>query len=132
MQTRKKVFETNSSSSHSVVIDDGIDFKNVNFGEEIEILQGEFGWDEEEFNDVYSKMSYAYTYAKNYGRKEDIEDLKNVIEEFSKSKVKFSDVEGYIDHQSVEEAEEIFRNKETIKKFIFGKKSYFLTDNDNH
>lgn len=139
MQTRKGVFETNSSSSHSVVIEDGIDFiVPENLEEEIKICGGEYGWDEETFSSWRDKMSYAYTYAKNYGLSEDLENLKEVIEEYTKKKVVFDKTgsqyytDGYIDHQSIEEAEKIFASKETIKKFIFASASYFMTDNDNH
>ena len=39
---------------------------------------------------------------------------------------------GYIDHQSVGDAEEIFLNYESIKKVVFGKESSITIDNDNH
>jgi len=138
MQKRIGIFETNSSSTHSVSIDTGFDYvMPESIGEIIVIEPGEFGWEQERYDDFSSRASYAYTYAKNYGRKKDLMDLINVIESFTGSKVEFEKNEddfyenGYIDHQSVDEAEIIFKNKETIKKFLFGRKSYFKTDNDN-
>ena len=38
---------------------------------------------------------------------------------------------GYIDHQSHEVCEGAFKNKETLRNFIFNPKSYLHTDNDN-
>lgn len=133
MQTRKKCFETNSSSSHSIVIDEGTDYIIPEILEEqIEIAGGEFGWEYYELRDWRSKASYAYTYAKNYGVDEDLENLKKVIEDYTQKKVHFqSDENNYIDHQSVDRAAEIFIDIETIKKTIFGRNTVIITDNDN-
>ena len=139
MQIRKKIFETNSSSTHSVVIEQGTDFVIPEIkGDTIEISGGEFGWEQETYTDWLSKASYAYTYAKNSGRKEDLELLKKVIEDYTKKEVIFVtldseyDPDGYIDHQSIGEAKTIFADYETVKKVIFGKDSEIITNNDNN
>lgn len=135
------MFETNSSSSHSVVIDEGTDFIPVEVdGDVIRISGGEYGWGYDELRDWYSRASYAYTYAKNYGRQKDIDLLKLVIEDYTKKKVVFEECEddfyedGYIDHQSVEEAETIFDGSDyrKLKQYLFGKGSHVIIDNDNH
>lgn len=139
MQTRNKVFETNSSSSHSIVVDNGLDFVVPEIsGDTISIFGGEFGWGYDELNTWEERASYAYTYAKEYGKSEDIEMLRSVIEEYTNKKVVFETRDGesypfgYIDHQSVDEAETIFDSPENVKNVIFGKGSYIIIDNDNH
>ena len=61
---RKNVFETNSSSVHSVAVSkDGIEpskFK-LNENNEIEIDFGEFGKDERLYTSQYDKLSYLIT-----------------------------------------------------------------------
>lgn len=130
MQIRKNVFETNSSSSHSVVISEGTDFITKKFPEVIEIETGEFGWGYESYSDWLSFASYAYTHAM-YDR-DKMYMLRNVIKEYTGSEVKFIQGEGYIDHQSFEKAESLFADEDTLKRFIFGKNSSLIIDNDNH
>lgn len=138
MQVRKKVFETNSSSSHAVVVDEGTDFITEDFPKEIIITGGEFGWGYDKLTSWRERASYAYTYAKNSGRQKDIDLLKKVIEGYTKSKVVFEKLgdeyheDGYIDHQSTDTAEEIFESEEKIKQVIFGRGSHIVIDNDNH
>jgi len=68
---RKNVFETNSSSTHSIHINttgeltlDLPAFLGVDSWEQDKILVefGEFGWEEREYNDAYTKLQYALTY----------------------------------------------------------------------
>jgi hypothetical protein len=138
MPTRKSIFETNSSSTHSVVISDSTDFITPEFNDKVEIFPGEYEWEVEEYHDWKDKASYALTYAKSYGKTDDADVLLKVLEDHLRTRVEFvsSGWEyyswGYIDHQSIDEAALIFKSPETVKKFIFGKESYFKTDNDNH
>ena len=63
--TRKSAFETNSSSTHSIVISGGnyvSDKLHVNADNEIEAHSGEFGWGYDEFNDAETKLAYCVTY----------------------------------------------------------------------
>lgn len=130
MQIRKNVFETNSSSSHSVVISEGTDFITEKFPEVIEIETGEFGWGYDEYSDWYNLASYAFTHAMNDSKKMNM--LKNVIKEYTGSDVKFIPGDGYIDEQSFDEAESLFKDEDTLKRFIFGKNSSLIIDNDNN
>ncbi len=175
MNIRKSVFETNSSSSHSIVTSDGIDFEVVNIeGDEVKIEPGEFGWGYDVLKTWHGRASYAYTYAKNYGKEKDIETLKKVIKDYTKKEVVFMSMSGeakfqrtvdvltslssqgldipfdkgikaaeeakmddeedfgYIDHQSIEDAEQIFSSYDNVKKVVFGKGSIITIDNDNH
>jgi len=62
---RSSAFETNSSSSHSMVIIGGEFVKETlspNSHGEIDIYGGEFGWGVEEHSDAATKASYCLSY----------------------------------------------------------------------
>lgn len=58
-QVRRSVFETNSSSTHSISIVK--ESSNIHFPSVVEFNAGEFGWEWENYNDYLSKASYLYT-----------------------------------------------------------------------
>ena len=58
-QVRRSVFETNSSSTHSISIVK--ESSNTHFPSVVEFNTGEFGWEWENYNDYRSKASYLYT-----------------------------------------------------------------------
>ncbi len=161
-QVRHGVFETNSSSTHSVsvhrnstrieqnrmvVCDDGY----------IHATLGEFGWEEEDYYSQESKLSYLLTmavhknglYAYNFNEREDreaidslqeTEDFKRISAEVARHAgckgivVDYSS--GYIDHQSHEDYRSMddFLNDYdvSILEFVFGSGVVVHTDNDNH
>lgn len=62
---RSSAFETNSSSSHSMVIVGGNFVKetlSVNSHGEVDIYGGEFGWGVEEHSDAGTKAAYCLSY----------------------------------------------------------------------
>jgi hypothetical protein len=136
---REGVFETNSSSTHSVVIAKGSEqdltqLPTLDINGNLQIEPGEYGWEVVEYNSVEDKLSYAATYALNYG---DIDILTELLKEYTGAfEINYIDGgyyydKGYIDHQSVDEAASIFENKESLINFLFNPGSYFETDNDN-
>lgn len=138
---RYNTFETNSSSTHCVTLCTAKStFMPIVLENEIlEVEPGEYGWEERYYDSFYSKLSYAYTYAANYGSSEDLEALKEaLLENTNVKEVVFGKLEdrwypyGYIDHQSVDEAALIFENEDSLKHFLFNERSHFTTDNDNH
>lgn len=145
---RHGVFETNSSSTHSISINrntEGLmETLPVSENGEIEIEPGEFGWELEEYSDPMYKASYALTWAKQNEKPENPEYstmLEKVIkDQTGAKKVTFVsqgdegswDAWGYIDHQSNDVCETAFEDEATLRDFIFRKGSYFETDNDNH
>lgn len=141
---RHGVFETNSSSTHSISIDSTdilLDTLEVRYDGKVLIGVGEFGWEQDEHRDAATKASYLHMYCRDWVHPEDLKEkfyqnLKEVILEQTKADdVIFSnDPDGYIDHQSVEDKDYhyIMEDKEKIKNFIFNKKSILVTDNDNH
>ncbi len=139
---RHSVFETNSSSSHSISISeecDGVlDTIEPDDVGDVVLTGGEFGWAWERFNDAMTKANYCAVYAKEYGGS-DLEMLKEVIREHTGAKAVVIAVDtdwhghnySYIDHESACVPAEAFSSKETLKNFIFNPKSYMFTGNDN-
>lgn len=146
-QIRQNVFETNSSSSHSVSIADN----NKQFVMDnellpdqdgvIELTGGEFGWDYQKYNDALTKANYLSVYSRND------EAMRNLLIEVIKKQTGAEKVlclgvdewespnHSYIDHQSdvIEggAAGVCFDSEETMRQFIFNKNSWLFTGNDN-
>ena len=150
---RHGVFETNSSSSHSISIVGGTykpDTIPVIDGI-CRIYGGEFGWGIEQYNDAATKASYCLVFA--YGDSdfsdphvksaplypELLEMLRAVVAERVGAPVEF-DMDGwyYIDHQSRDRryrdtpGDEAFSSPESLRDFIFNPASELLIDHDNH
>jgi len=154
--TRAGVFETNSSSTHSICIakDKALILDKLPLDEEgvCRVYPGEFGWEEREYNDAATKASYCLTHVKsrpNYGLGTGSDEemlLSAVIAQGTDAKqVLFvpqgqdyegKDDWGYIDHQSIENdggaGEPAFASGEILFNFIFNPASSLITDNDNH
>ena len=143
--TRQSVFETNSSSTHSISIADAGDLTDTLAVDEkgtCVICGGTFGWEIEDYYDAASKASYAYVYARDHApdRTQAIERLCRVVMARTGAKlVQFGSREndededyGYIDHQSDYVCGEAFESDEKLAAFIFSPKSWLHTDNDNH
>jgi hypothetical protein len=137
---RNKVFETNSSSTHSVSIvpnTDGIYDTIIPIDGTIILTGGEFGWEWEKYNTALVKANYAAVFTQF----SPAEDQRNLLIEVLKEqtgarRIKFSLTKrAYIDHQSsyIEngEARKAFENKETLRNWIFNPKCYLFTGNDN-
>ena len=144
---RNGIFETNSSSSHSIVISS----ENYVFPEndEIYIETGEYGWEIETYESFSDKVSYALTFVVNYNP-EKLEMLnRTLVNSLPLTKIYYNNLSydefiqyinnekyhnelGYIDHQSVDRAAKIFKSEEDLFDFLFSENSYFTTDNDNH
>ena len=150
VKIRNGVFETNSSSTHSIVINPGK--YHVPKDANIYILTGEFGWEIKHYSGFYDKASYALTYALNCSEyKVYLKMLNEALIKYiaPKSVITYNgysykeiikhidnsdtyDDFGYIDHNSYDEASKIFDSSKNLEKFLFSSKSYFKTDNDNH
>jgi len=143
---RRGVFETNSSSSHSISISSEVglmDTLKLNGDGDVELDGGEFGWDEESFNDAQIKASYLAIYSKIYYPDDEIgeDKLKDILsmviqEQTGCDRVifAFTSENAYIDHQSIDSQtyHYLFEDPEQLRQFIFNPNSYLRTDNDNH
>jgi hypothetical protein len=139
---RKGVFETNSSSTHSVCIpedltDEMLDTIVPNEDGILELYGGEFGGGGEVINDAITKANYLAVYCKEWYPEAKINDLLlkdiliNVIKKQTGcSDVSFDNVDGYIDHQSVESEDYhwLFKEEETMRNFIFNKEAELTLD----
>lgn len=154
-QIRKSVFETNSSSTHSVTISGKDEYEIPKYIPAISF--GEYGWEEEEYGGIENKLSYFITMlysiyihnASDEQGKLELESekhfvwLKEMIFDYCGQKLEMKTLDGdyypfgYIDHQSTDTLDEFLSDdeeefKQLTKDFIFNKKYGFITDNDNH
>lgn len=130
--TRKNVFETNSSSTHSICIskqDVKSLPKSIHFG------FGEYGWENDEYCDT---ENYLYTAINECGMTDCIDKIKkildkhNIIYTFDKvSKGKYFEG-GYVDHceELREFIEDICNDENKLLRYLFGN-SVIYTGNDN-
>lgn len=161
-QTRVGVFETNSSSSHSITLPKSearlIGQLYVDADGICRIYPGEFGWGFDRFTDAATKASYALTWIKAmpvfdleplFGPQISVEmRLQNIIALRMSAKVLFCptrirdlsgdyvDSWGYIDHQSIEDqggaASPLFQNDQLLERFIFDPQCVLTIDHDNY
>jgi hypothetical protein len=139
MQTRIRqgIFETNSSSSHSITIDmKGKRDAKIPRGHDgdYHIYAGEFGWEVEDYTDAPTKASYALTYAANNAAQRDM--LSRVLAKRLGGTVVLhverDEITPYIDHQSDHVCANAFASEDALEAFIFSPASALHTDNDNH
>ena len=130
---RTGTWETNSSSSHSITFVPNYVKHNIDLhGAEFIINGVDFGWGYEDYNDIYTKISYVA---------QETEDLRNYemrlwLEEILKEELKCGTITynldgGYIDHNSMGTVKNTIETKEELRQFIFGQ-STLIIDNDNH
>lgn len=136
-QIRQGVFETNSSSTHSVSIPEEINplfTKNTLISDEnnnIILHGGEFGWEIEDYTDALTKANYVATAVK--WDEDKLQLLEEVIKEkTSCNKVIFNLDDSCIDHQSIGRFNFLFKSKKSLSDFIFNTQCILHTDNDNH
>lgn len=140
--TRSQIFESNSSSSHSLTIGGKVvrpsKLKDTNT---YTIHGGEFGWGYETYSYPASKISYTAVEAISTNN----EILKDWLEEIIKEMYKVDEVEydfsteydngkncSYIDHQSYGTVADSVSSKSELEQFLFGDCSRLIIDNDNH
>lgn len=133
-QTRYNVFETNSSSTHSISIaasSDGVyETLPVDDNGVVHLRGGEFGWGWCKYRDAETKANYCAITVYDCDDKRSM--LVDVIKEVTgATEVLFDLNASYIDHQSNHVAYKAFESKETLKEFIFNPKSVLRTGNDN-
>ncbi len=146
---RKGVFETNSSSCHSISIVGNSNILDKLYPNEegnIIVKGGEFGWEIQNYNDPETKLSYCAQdiVQTSYPPKDTIEwkseEKRDMLIKVIKDQTGCNEVifdahslnDGYIDHQSSGTTDEAFFSEENLKTFIFNPSSSLHTDNDNH
>lgn len=159
LKIRKNVFESNSSSSHSLTVNKRgctgtLDVDK--FTNKVITHFGEFGWGYDEYNDPENKLSYLVTMLvethsdcltmEELCETDDFIAINEVVayycdcdgifidEEITEcSWGNYNEHEGYIDHQSVENITDLLEYYGcTIEEFIFDEGIELIIDNDNH
>lgn len=133
---REKVFETNSSSTHSVCITPLKTEPEINDLKDHIILGiGEYGWGFEEYNDALTKLDYL---AVEIDAEEDDRWpllINTMAKYYPNCTFELADYKrkGYVDHQSYGDVwSEIGRDEKTLIDYLFNKNSILIIDNDNH
>ena len=135
-QIRSSVFETNSSSTHSIVISK----KPATIGKHISFGIGEFGWE----NGCVDTADYLYTAILVHGDSDELLDkLKEILDKHSITYIfeepQYHDSKygrwlenGYIDHSG--ELEEfldaVLKDEDLLMRYLFGDSAVY-TGNDN-
>lgn len=134
--TRLKTFETNSSSSHSIVLNNSKRQDTLYVDPEtktVTIGRHEFGWGHDEYDGAYAKASYALQDTE--GDEFNFEQVKAAIKEVTGAENVELTGEGYIDHQSVGTFLSFqpahLNTKDWARDFIFFNYDLVI-DNDNH
>ena len=144
---REGVFETNSSSTHSICI--AVDDSLLNEPDFVHFKLGEFGWDRDRLDTIEAKASYLYTaIADNYyhENRQAFEAYLKKIKKFLKEndiECKFDEIVqrndgycecGYIDHGYELKAfvDLITSSCWRLHRYLFSDKSFILTGNDNN
>ena len=146
---RKNTFETNSSSTHSIVIVK--DEKELDIPNKITVhLEREFGWSYEFFNTAEEKLEYLIFGLIDSANSvveaiENIEKLVQIVKKWvDKVYIKgmklelygnhfYIDTEGFLDHgnDTEELLNSVLNDEELLKRFLFSSLSFIATGNDN-
>lgn len=143
-QIRRNVFETNSSSVHTLQISkDGLEPSELKLNKDgnIEIELGEFGKNYMIYNTQYEKLQYLISFIaygcyyydlqelyKNY----DFMTVRNAVCEYTGANdiIVVGEAEAHIDHQSADECVINLWNPDAIINFVFNKYVALETDCD--
>lgn len=147
-QIRQGVFETNSSSTHSICIAKD---NNYTIPKSVSFEFGEFGWEHNTLDSIYKKASYVYTGFVANNRVEDFKQLLLTLEEkgieymceepvYEKYTYKGNDGRsyisngGYVDHSErlTELLDDLVANPQLLLNYLFSPLSFIITGNDNN
>ena len=138
---RNGVFETNSSSTHSIILTT----RKTEPGLHVDFSIGEFGWEWRKLASTDEKASYLYTLAcENLGR-DVYQDFYEVLVKYGVSCtcsrpakfVKSGNYEyldnGYVDHcdEAKDFVERMMSHEKALIKYLFSDESFVVTGNDN-
>ena len=150
-QIRQGVFETNSSSTHSICIAKDAELsipKSVNF------KFGEFGWECDTLQSIQKKADYLYTGLIANDRQEDVDKIVQFLENkgievsveepiyetrsYTDSDGKLVEYKsggniGYVDHsyELGEFLDAVCEDENKLMRYLFSELSFIITGNDN-
>lgn len=154
-QIRNQVFETNSSSSHSLTVS-GTEAEDFGLSREVirsGVIQiecyNDFGWTWEEHHGTTDKIAYMLMQCDPYGfnagvqngediipilveRNDNARWLVDVVQRATGCTLEFrAGSWAGIDNQSHGEGSELFSDESEMRRFLFSPSSYLQTGNDN-
>jgi len=150
-QIRKGVFETNSSSTHSICIAKDVE---ITTPKSLHFSFGEFGWECDTLQSLEEKASYLYTGLVANGRKEDFDKIAKLLKDkgidvtadeanFKESSYTgsdgnlvtytYADNAGYVDHsdEMTDFLNAVCGNEDNLMNYLFSDLSFVITGNDN-
>lgn len=141
IQIRKNVFETNSSSVHTICIAKNYDYTN-NIPKNITFRVGEYGWGYDCLSCLSERASYLYTailYTALMYDKDTIFNMEHVIDVLSNIGINCTVIEPgeyedfYIDHcgELHDWLDTIFNNDTLLLNYLLCDSSHVIIDNDN-
>lgn len=146
-QVRQGVFETNSSSTHSICIAKNI--SEFDIPKEVHFSFGEFGWERDVLGSIYEKASYLYTGLIENNREDDFQKIVQVLQsrglsvtaetpvyttsKYGEREYRYIDNSGGIDHSNElnEFLNAVCSDETQLIRFLFSPLSFILTGNDN-
>ena len=141
IQIRDNVFETNSSSTHSLCISkEKFDPKNI--PEYLNITADEdFGWRRDTYSTAEEKANYIYEVMCECGMIAELKDFKSKIKKLGikasyprMKKDKWDDIVigGYVDHagEAAPFVHELLKDEDKLCRFLFDYKSVVYTGSD--
>lgn len=139
-QIRNNIFETNSSSVHTITISNNFPQRIDNY---IFFDRGQYGWEWEIYNSCQDKANYLYEcmidlFYHNNLLKEKCDRIKeelalyNVDCDFAEVN-EINQYDGYVDHggQNEELVNYLLDNPDKLINYLFNDTSYIGTGNDN-
>ena len=152
IKIRKGVFETNSSSMHSVAIVGAnkmlVNRLYENENEKIVVNPREYGWNGNNLTSPIEKLSYITTMIQYKNIDSDTENsiyfewLSEMVKDYTGLELIYQKQNdeyypnGYIDHQSVDTLDSFWSDNEdefktNMKDLVFNEKYFIIIDNDN-
>ena len=137
IKVRRNVFETNSSSMHSLSVIGSDRMTTLESKDGVVVVSyGEFGWGYDSLTTPSEKLCYLVT---QYSESEDMLDkIKEAVFDYTGLKLIIYEPKdsfwekGYIDHQSDGMISEYITDKQSIIDIVFNNKNVIIIDNDNH
>ena len=135
---RNGVFETNSSSSHSIVFPEkALDKSQWNIHYTADIFEvsgsGEYGWGYDSYNSLISKIDYLIVEIEsNPNRQYYADKIKRVFEQYTNATLNITfDGGGYIDHQSYGTAMRVLDGDDDhLARYMFDPEVTLIIDSD--
>mgnify|MGYP006921358735 CR=1 FL=1 len=133
-QKRIGVFETNSSSTHSICIPK--EDTEMELPKQLHLGLGEFGWECDTLDSIAEKASYLYTGLTCNQRYEDIVSIIEILQGkgIGVTSEKESDTKYfYVDHSNEmqEFLDAVCSDEDKLLRFLFSPMAFIITGNDN-